>query len=526
MAGVDTETVVISAVATNVTIVVSNGTIQGQSGAFNVQAYSGFTGLVGWWKFDDGAGTTAVDSSVSSSTGTLVGGPTWTVGRLAGALNFNGASYVSVANQTPYNITGNITVAAWIKVTSFTKAWQAVVTKGDGAWRLIRNGTNNSLCFAIDGGPSTVFGNKDVVNDGQWHHAVGVYDGSNTYLYIDGTLDASFPWTGAVLTDAYNVFIGENAQATGRQFNGLIDDVRVYNVALSASQISALYYQSTTYTWVGTTTSWTTVANWSPYGPPGAADTAIIAPTASATYPQLTAPTSCNNLQIYSGASVDLNGSSLAVGGTLTNGGLIYLLGAESVNGGAGFSGSAGNVTYRGTLDYSGAPGKLAAGNTYAAVSFTGAAGIWKLNATASATSVLIASGSTLDLSTFGVTNAATFTNNGTLRISGGAQAIAGARTNGATSTVTYYGAGAGLAWGGSYQNLTVSGSGTFPASTALTIPGTLTLGGGAFPAGPTRSRCRETSSARAEPSPRPASSCSTAQARRPSTRRAAHSRP
>src|SRR5208283_2203230 len=84
----------------------------------------------------------------------------------------------------------------------------------------------------------------------------------------------------------------------GRVFNGTIDDVRVYNVALSASQVSALYYESTTYTWLGTTTSWTTAANWSPYGPPGSGDTAVVVTTSSSTYPLLTAPTSCKNLQI------------------------------------------------------------------------------------------------------------------------------------------------------------------------------------------------------------------------------------
>ena len=281
-----------------------------------------------------------------------------------------------------------------------------------------------------------------------------------------------------------NVYIGENAGATGRVFNGTIDDVRVYNVALSASQVSALYYQSTTYTWVGTTTSWTTATNWSPYGPPGAGDTAVVAATSSSTYPLLTAATSCKNLQIAGSASVDLNGNALTLGGTLSNGGTIFLQGAESINAGAGFSSSAGNVNYYGTIDYSTAPGKLVAGNTYSALSFTGSAGIWKLNANASASSVLVASGSTLDLSTFGISNASTFTNNGTVRISGGAQAISGTKTNGTTSTVVYYGAGAGLAWGGSYQNLTINGSGTFPASTAVTIPGTLTLSAGALSSG------------------------------------------
>ncbi|HVO39284.1 MAG TPA: DUF2341 domain-containing protein, partial [Spirochaetia bacterium] len=486
--GVDTENVMITATATNVTIVVSSGTIQGQSGAFDVQAYSPYSGLVGWWKLDDGAGTSALDSSVSASTGTLVNAPTWVAGRVGGALSFGGTSYVNVTNTAPYNITGPITVAAWVNAAAWTVAWQAVVTKGTSAWRLQRNSTGggnaSGICFSTNGLTNVDLAGTRTIIDGTWHHVVGVYDGATKYIYVDGALDTSVAATGSIATDAFNVYIAENAQNTGRQFVGQIDDVRIYNVALSAGQVAALYYQSTTYTWVGTTTSWTAPTNWSPYGPPGAADTAVIATTGTSTYPQLAAPTSAKNLQIYSSASVDLNGSNLTLSGTLTNSGTIFLLGAESINGGAGFSGSAGNVTYRGTADYSAVPGKLAAGNSYAALSFTGAAGIWKLNAAASAASVLVAAGSTLDLSTFAVTGAATFTNNGTLRIAGGAQTIAGTKINGAASTVEYYGVGSALAWGGSYQNLRINGSGTFAAATSLTIPGTLTLAAGALSSG------------------------------------------
>ncbi len=244
--GVRTETVIIGAAATNVTIVVNNGTIAGQSASFDVQAYTPFVGLIGHWRFDDGSGTTAIDSSVSSNPGTLVNGPTWTAGRVGGAVSFDGTDdYVTVANEATYDVTGNLTVAAWIKVDTFTKQWQSIVTKGDSAWRLLRNNLTDALCFAGTGlTADTVYGTRNV-NDGQWHHAVGVYDGTRLSLYVDGTLDASAASTGAIGTNNYNVFIGENAQATGRQFDGLIDDVRVYNRALSATDVSALYYDPT-----------------------------------------------------------------------------------------------------------------------------------------------------------------------------------------------------------------------------------------------------------------------------------------
>jgi hypothetical protein len=77
------------------------------------------------------------------------------------------------------------------------------------------------------------------VNDGQWHHAAGVYDGSMLYLYVDGMLDNSMPSSGSIATNSYDVCIGENSQVTGRYWDGLIDDVQVYKRALSSEEIAA-----------------------------------------------------------------------------------------------------------------------------------------------------------------------------------------------------------------------------------------------------------------------------------------------
>ena len=96
-----------------------------------------------------GTGTAAADSSVSGNVGTLTNGPTWTTsGRVGGALSFDGTDdYVSVANEATYDITGSITVAAWIKVNAFDKAYQSILTKGD-SWKLQRNNLTNTLSLA------------------------------------------------------------------------------------------------------------------------------------------------------------------------------------------------------------------------------------------------------------------------------------------------------------------------------------------------------------------------------------------
>jgi hypothetical protein len=140
-----------------------------------------------------------------------------------------------------------VTVAAWIKVNRFDKDYQAIIAKGDSAWRIQRNQGADSIEFACSGLkiPSGnqyggLYGEKSV-NDGKWHHVAGVYNGEKMILYVDGKEDASQPASGPIANNDEPVYIGENVEMTGRFWNGLIDDVRVYNYALSNGQITALY---------------------------------------------------------------------------------------------------------------------------------------------------------------------------------------------------------------------------------------------------------------------------------------------
>jgi len=208
-------------------------------------------GLVGWWKLDETSGRDVKDSSGNGNLGKILSGmPRWqsSGGKINGALLFDGkGDYIHLANESNFDFTGEVTVAAWIKVNQFDKEWQTIVAKGDSAWRLQRNQDTNALEFACtglqvpDGNPyGGMYGNK-AVNDGKWHHVAGVYDSEKMYIYIDSIVDVSQPASGAIATNDQPVFIGENAEMTGRFWNGLIDDVRVYNYALSEGQIAALY---------------------------------------------------------------------------------------------------------------------------------------------------------------------------------------------------------------------------------------------------------------------------------------------
>ncbi|NIP26852.1 MAG: hypothetical protein GWN67_21510 [Phycisphaerae bacterium] len=207
-------------------------------------------GLVGWWKLDEGSGNTATDSGDKGLDGYLVGDTSWVDGIVGGALAFDGdGDYVDLGTDPAFDITRQITVSAWIKVNAFNIRFQSIIAKGDSAWRLQRYRDRNTLQFACSGlaVPGTrwgsIVGTADV-NDGQWHHAVGTYDGSQICLYVDGRLDASSTASGTININDHPVYIGENSERTGRFWNGLIDDVCLYSYALTADEVAAIYSET------------------------------------------------------------------------------------------------------------------------------------------------------------------------------------------------------------------------------------------------------------------------------------------
>jgi tetratricopeptide (TPR) repeat protein len=200
--------------------------------------------LVAYFELDGNA-----KDSVGSNHGTLVGNLNWETGRIGGALLFDGGGYVVLANEFNFDFTDAMSVACWIKVTAFDKQWQAIVTKGDNSWRLSRENFENNLAFHCTGVTSNnnglhsnfgVEGNVNV-NDDQWHHVAGVYDGSRICLYVDGILDRSLEASGKIAKGNYKVHIGDNAQMTGRRFRGLIDDMVIFDHSLTEDQVAQLH---------------------------------------------------------------------------------------------------------------------------------------------------------------------------------------------------------------------------------------------------------------------------------------------
>jgi len=157
------------------------------------------------------------------------------------AIQLDGLSgRVPITDEKVFDFPGNqLTVEAWIRVRTFDRTWNTIVSKGDSSWRLQRQANTSALGFDTDGlNPPYLAGNRSV-NDGAWHHVVAVYDGRAKYLWIDGELDAWTPATGNIAQNDFPVIIGENAQSTGRYWNGWIDDVAIYDRALAPSRVVA-----------------------------------------------------------------------------------------------------------------------------------------------------------------------------------------------------------------------------------------------------------------------------------------------
>jgi len=199
--------------------------------------------LVAYWKFDQQKTGIVHDSSGNELNGRLIGDARIISDPDRGnVLNLDGDfDYVDFGNDPAFNITGAITISAWIKVHKFDKQWVAIITKGNSAWRLARERDQNSLQFCCGPGASRLVQGRMDVDDGQWHHVVGVYDGTRICLYVDGELDVSASATGSIDTNSEPVYIGENSEAQGRFWDGLIDDVHVYSYALSETEVKELY---------------------------------------------------------------------------------------------------------------------------------------------------------------------------------------------------------------------------------------------------------------------------------------------
>jgi len=198
--------------------------------------------LVGWWKLDDGAGTIATDSSSNANHGTLNGSLEWVEGVINGALQFDGSTgHVEIPaniNQAVIN-KGDFSMMAWITTTDIAGT-NYVFQQGD------LNGTGRSWLFTVNGDIATYVGVGNllsgvIVELDEWYHAgfTVVEDGSadTIQIYVNGEASGASAQK-AMETCEGGYFIGSHKNmSAGSRWPGVIDDVRLYNRALSAEEI-------------------------------------------------------------------------------------------------------------------------------------------------------------------------------------------------------------------------------------------------------------------------------------------------
>ena len=234
-----------------------------QSGITYLTKNPSSSGLVGLWHFDEETGeTTVVDSSEYGNNGTVYGATTGVSGKFGNALLFDGEDdYVEVLDKPSLDITEDLTIEAWVKCDSFTYPHSFFVGKDtvnersyglwiDGGYY---SGKSGRVGFIVFKSPSTytIHWGNSTLSAGQWYHIAGIYDyvsngPSIMQIFVNGVLDSqqNTNAVGPIYAGTANLQIGarEYPPDFWRSFvNGLIDEVRIWNVALPQDQLGKVY---------------------------------------------------------------------------------------------------------------------------------------------------------------------------------------------------------------------------------------------------------------------------------------------
>jgi len=217
---------------------------------FEVSGTPPQNGLVGYWNFDEGSGNAAADSSGNGNTGTLINSPVWTDAKNGKALSFDGTTnYVQISDSSSLDMTAQLTLETWIYPRAYvdsTGMVSHIISRCDysGGHIYVLSMYPNSHKISYSVNPYS--GEKSSIADlplNVWTHLAMTYDGSHICLYVNGELDSSYAQTGPIYTTSNWLAIGckptgpWGGVGTYAYFNGMIDEVRIYNRALTQQEI-------------------------------------------------------------------------------------------------------------------------------------------------------------------------------------------------------------------------------------------------------------------------------------------------
>ena len=222
----------------------------GENGSLYQPVYGTDDGLVLYLPFSEGnasMGSTRVyDRSPYGNDGTCNGvaaayGCNWTTGKYGNALSFDGVNdYVDAGNGASLNITGSLTIELWVKLSTYTA--QPILDKGytSGGYMVWMQSASDIRLYVNNGAYATM--TAPPLNE--WHHIVGIIDSAFTQFYKDGVAQAV---AGGVVPSGNSIVLKIGSDVIGRDFNGSIDEVRIYKRALAPEEIRTQYLRGKGY---------------------------------------------------------------------------------------------------------------------------------------------------------------------------------------------------------------------------------------------------------------------------------------
>ena len=214
--------------------------------------------LLADWSLDDCTlgftGSTVVDSGPNGLDGiTVCGTDVESTGQLCSAGDFDGSSaYVAVPDSAALDVVDGFSIAVWVRHdVAALKDWEAILAKGDSAYRLHLNGgcaiadtlpgnTRHGITLGLNGGCAGADLNSNVVPlPDTWYHVAASYDRTTIRIYINGNLVNSASYGAAINTNNFDLFIGENSQNNNRHWSGDIDELTLWDGAITPQQVIA-----------------------------------------------------------------------------------------------------------------------------------------------------------------------------------------------------------------------------------------------------------------------------------------------
>ncbi|MEP4076206.1 LamG-like jellyroll fold domain-containing protein [Haloferula sp.] len=203
--------------------------------------------LTAYWSFDntldDQAGSLSGSANTTDDDFTFQGsGSTFGAGFLGTAgYSGNGNGYASTADSADVDESSDtISISLWVQAESLTKNWQTILSKGqESNYRIARRSNDDFVAWA--GGNPDLSSNPHSIADNNWHHVVAVSGPSGSHLYFDKQLVASDNDAAVITNSANQLWIGNNPESTGRQWDGEIDDVAIWHRELSLAEVEQIY---------------------------------------------------------------------------------------------------------------------------------------------------------------------------------------------------------------------------------------------------------------------------------------------